>query len=248
MKTMDPRKESRSAGNKRKIVERPHYLGHRERLRKRFQKAGGEGLHDYELLELLLTYALPRRDAKPLAKDLIGRFNSLAGVLDASFEELEGVYGLGSSTATLVRLVKEVGAAYLAERMGHRDLLISPQAVVDFARLKLAGSPHETFLVIYLNTKNEVIDYEIIHEGTVDRAVVYPRRIIEAALSHHAAGLLLVHNHPSGHTEPSEEDKHITQAITQAAATVDIRVIDHIIVGKDGYLSFVEKGLLSGGT
>jgi len=103
-------------------------------------------------------------------------------------------------------------------------------------------------MIIYLNTKNEVIHNETIHEGTIDRAVIYPRRIVEAALSHHAAGLLLVHNHPSGHTEPSEEDKHITQAIIQAAATVDIRVVDHIIVAKDGYLSFMEEGLLSAET
>ena len=226
----------------------PHYLGHRNRLRKRFRRAGGKGLHDYELLELLLTYALPRKDVKPLAKDLIDRFNGLAGILDAGFQELEDTPGLGRQTATLIGLVKEVGASYLAERMKRRDVLSSPQAVVDFARLKLAGSPHEAFMVIYLNTKNEVIDHETVHEGTVDRAVVYPRRIVEGALSHHAAGLLLVHNHPSGHTEPSEEDKHITLAISQAVGTVDVRVVDHIIVGKEGYSSFIEGGLLPHGS
>jgi len=144
--------------------------------------------------------------------------------------------------------VKEIGVAQLAERMKHRDLLKSPQAVVDFARLKLAGYPHEAFIAIYMNTKNEVIDYEMLHEGTVDRAIIYPRRIVEAALAHHAAALLLVHNHPSGHTEPSEEDKDVTRAVVQAAGTVDIRVLDHVIVAKDGYLSFLEKGLLPGAT
>jgi len=229
-------------------ADKPHYLGHRERLRKRFQRAGGEGLHDYELLELLLMYALRQKDVKPLAKDLIERFDSLGGVLDASQEELKHVSGLGPATAALIRLVKEIGVAYLAEGMRGRDLLISPQAVVDFARLKLAGCPHEAFMVISLNTKNEVIHYETVHEGTIDRAVIYPRRIVESALAHHAAGLLLVHNHPSGHTEPSEEDKQITTAIVQAAATVDIRVVDHIIVGREGYLSFMEQGLLSAAT
>jgi len=131
---MEPSKKRASVSRKPKTGDKPDYVGHRERLRKRFRKAGAEGLHDYELLELLLTYGLPRKDAKPLAKDLIGRFNSLAGVLDASFKELEGVSGLGSSTATLVRLVKEVGVVYLAEGMKHRDLLRSPQAVVDFGR------------------------------------------------------------------------------------------------------------------
>ena len=229
---------------KSKNPDKPHYLGHRVRLRKRFQKVGAEGLHDYELLELLLTYAVPRKDVKPIAKELIKRFSSFTGVLDARLKELEDIPGLGSAAATLIRLVKEVSGAYLAERMKHGDLISSPKAVVDFARLKLAGSPHEAFMVIYLNARNEVIDYETIHEGTVDKAVIYPRRIIEAALAHHAAGLVLVHNHPSGYNEPSEEDKNITRAIVEAARTVDIRVIDHIIVSKEGYLSFIEEHLL----
>ncbi|MBM4463395.1 MAG: DNA repair protein RadC [Chloroflexi bacterium] len=238
--------ESANKNPKRKNVDKPHYLGHRKRLRDRFRKAGGEGLRDYEMLELLLGYAVPRRDVKPLAKQLITRFGSLAGVLDASFEELQGAAGLSPTSATLIKLVKEIGVAQLAERMKHRDLLRSPQSVVDFARLKLAGYPHEAFMAIYMNTKNEVIDYEMLHEGTVDRAIIYPRRIVEAALSHHAAALLLVHNHPSGHTEPSEEDKDVTRTVIQAAGTVDIRVLDHVIVARDGYLSFLEKGLLPG--
>lgn len=226
------------------MTDKPHYLGHRERLRERFQKAGAAGLHDYELLELLLTYALPRKDVKPIAKALLDRFGGLAGVLDASQRELEEAEGLGPISATLIRLVKELSTAYLAERMKARDVLSSPQAVVEFARAKLAGLPHEAFMVIYLNTKNEVIEYEIAHEGTVDRAIIYPRRIIESALSHHAAGLILVHNHPSGHPEPSEEDRLLTRAIAEAAHTVDVRVLDHIIVGKDEYCSFRERQIL----
>lgn len=219
---------------------KPHYLGHRERLRERFRRAGAEGLHDYELLELLLTYAIPRKDVKPLAKKLIEKFGSLSGVLDAGQRELQSE-GLSSTTATLIGLVKELGGAYLGERMKRKDLLSSPQAVVDFARAKLSGVPHEALMVIYLNVKNEVIDHEIIHEGTVDRVIIYPRRIIEAALAHHAAGLILVHNHPSGHPQPSGEDKRLTRAVTEAARTVDIQIVDHIIVGRDGYHSFREE-------
>jgi len=228
------------------IADKPHYLEHRRRLRQRFQKSQGEGLHDYELLELLLTYAIPRRDVKPIAKELLKRFGTLSGVLDASSQELETVPEVGPVSATLIRLVKELCGAYLAERMQHKDVLSSPQAVVDFARVKLVGLPHEAFMVIYLNTKNEVLGNEVIHEGTVDHAVIYPRRIIEAALAHHSAGLILVHNHPSGHPEPSEEDKRLTRTITETARTVDVRVVDHIIVGKDGYFSFVESKLLPG--
>lgn len=228
------------------MADRPHYTDHRKRLRERFQKAGAEGLHGYELLELLLTYAIPRKDVKPLAKSLIRRFGSLSGVLDASQRELEEIPEMGPTSATLIRVTKELFGAYLVERMMHRDLLTSPQAAVEFARVKLAGHPHEAFMVLYLNTKNEVIEYESVHEGTVDRAVVYPRRIIESALAHHAAGLILVHNHPSGHPEPSEEDKHLTRAVAEAARTMDIRVVDHVVVGKHDYVSFVEEGLLSG--
>jgi len=222
-----------------------HYVGHRKRLRERFQKVGAEGLHDYELLELLLTYAIPRKDVKPIAKKLIKRFGSIGGVLDANLEELGEIPGLGSASAILIRLTKELFGTYLAEKMRRRDLLTSPQAAVDFARVKLAGHPHEIFMVIYLNTRNEVIDYEVIHEGTVDRAIVYPRRIVERALAHHAAGLLLIHNHPSGHAEPSEEDKRITQTVIEAAHTIDVRVLDHIIVSRDSYFSFMENRLLS---
>ncbi len=228
-----------------KTKEKPHYLEHRKRLRERFQRAGAEGLHDYELLELLLTYAIPRKDVKPLAKDLIRRFGSLSGILDAEQKELEAVPGLGSISATLIRLVKELCGAYLGEKLKQRDVVSSPQAVVDFARVKLSGLPHEAFMVIYLNVKNEVIDHEIVHEGTVDRAVVYPRRIIEAALAHHAAGLILVHNHPSGHPEPSEEDKRLTRAILEAARPIDIRVVDHVVIGKEDYFSFRTSRLLA---
>jgi DNA repair protein RadC len=222
----------------------PHYLQHRKRLRERFERAGAEGLHDYELLELLLTYAVPRRDVKPAAKNLIGRFGSLAGVFDASRGELETVEGVGPFSAALVRLVRELFSAYAEEEAIRRKPLSSPSAVAGFAKVKLAGLPHENFMVIFLNVKNEVIDYEIIHEGTVDRAVVYPRRILESALARHAAGLILVHNHPSGHPEPSAEDRSITRSIADAGRTLDIRVVDHVVVGREGYFSFAEKNLL----
>ncbi len=227
------------------MSDKPHYLEHRKRLRERFQKAGADGMQDYELLELLLTYSVPRKDLKPVAKDLIKRLGGLSGVLDAGRKELEGVGGIGSMSSTLIRLVKELCSSYLAEGMKEKDVLSSPKVVVDFARVKLSGLPHEAFMVVYLNVKNEVIGHEVLIEGTVDSVAIYPRRIIEAALSHRATGLILVHNHPSGHSEPSEEDKQITRAITEAARTLDIKILDHIVVGKDGYSSFLENGLLT---
>jgi len=226
------------------MTEKPHYLGHRERLRERFRKSGSEGFHDYELLELLLTYGIPRRDVKPIAKELIKRFGSFSGVLDASERDLLNVPGMGPISAMLLKLVKELNWVYLGEKMKHRDVLSSPQAVFDFVRMRLSGSSNETFMVIYLNTKNEVINYEIIQEGTIDRAVVFPRIILEKALYYHASGLILIHNHPSGHKEPSREDRLLTQNIIEAARSLDLRVLDHIVVGKDGRFSFVEHSLL----
>lgn len=224
----------------------PDYIEHRKRLREKFLKAGAEGLHDYELLELLLTYAIPRVDVKPAAKALMKRFGTLNALLDASQSELESVSGVGAASAILIRLVKELFGAYLAERVEGKDVLSSPGAVVDFARVKLAGLPHEAFMVIYLNVKNRVIDHEVLQEGTVDRAIVYPRQIIKSAINHHAAGMILSHNHPSGDPQPSQEDKHLTRAVIEAARTVEIRVLDHIIVGKNGYFSFLENRLLPG--
>ena len=223
------------------MEERPHHLEHRHRLRERVRKSRGEGFPDYELLELLLTYAIPRKDVKSRAKDLIKTFGSLGGVLDADPGELEKVLQVGPISSTLIRLVKKLNEAYYAEKMMDRDALSSPQAVLDFARVRMAGLPHEGFMVIFLNTKNRVLDYNVIQEGTVDRAVIYPRRIVEEAIARHAASVILVHNHPSGQSEPSPEDRELTRSIVEAARTIDLRVLDHVIVGKEGHFSFVEN-------
>jgi DNA repair protein RadC len=220
------------------------YIGHRKRLRERFRRGGIEGLHDYEVLELLLTYAVPRRDVKPIAKRLIESFGSLAGVLDAGPERVEQVGQVGPSSSTLLRLVKETCEAYLAERMERTDVLSSPRVVQEFARLRLAGLPHEAFMVIYLNAKNRVLSHHIMQEGTVTQAAVYPRRIVEEALARHAAGVIVVHNHPSGEVDPSAEDRLLTRSLQEATRALDIRILDHLIVGREGYFSFAESGLL----
>ena len=222
----------------------PHYAGHRDRLRKRLVMTRGEGLHEYEALELLLAHAIPRRDVKPLAKALIARFGGLAEVFDAEPAELGSVAGMGPVAVSLVLLVRTLMVACSASGMRARDWLSSPGAAVKFARAKLAGAPRERFMVILLNAKNEVIGHEVLHEGTVDRAAVYPRRIVEAALAARASGLVLVHNHPSGHTEPSAEDRAITRSIVEACRTVDVRVLDHVVVGRGGHFSLAEEGML----
>lgn len=223
-----------------------HQHGHWKRLRRRFERGGAEALLDYELLELLLTFAITNGDVKQRSKDLIKRFRGLRGVLDADPTELKKIDGIGEKSAILISLVKELMLAYLEEQMQKRDVLSSPQAVLDFARTKLAGLPHEAFMVIYLNVKNHVLGHEVLHEGTVDRAIVYPRRVLESAIKHNAVGLILSHNHPSGDPAPSQEDKHLTRTVTEAARMIEIRVLDHVIVGRNGYFSFQENRLLSG--
>ena len=144
-------------------------------------------------------------------------------------------------SAGLIGLVKELYCTYLSEGILERDVLSSPESVLNFVRVKLAGLTNEAFMVIYMNVKNEVIEHALLHEGTVDNVAVSPRRVIESALSHHASGIILVHNHPSGNTMPSGEDRVLTQEIAEAANTLDIRVLDHLIVG---YFSFMENSLL----
>lgn len=226
------------------MLESPDHLGHRRRLRDKFLKAGAASLHDYELVELLLTYAVPRRDVKPAAKALLKRFGSLQGLLDADPSQAAKVPGVGPAGAVLVKLVKELHCRSLARNLKGSDALSSPKAVLDFAWAALAGHGSECFMAVFLNAKNRVLDHRIIHEGTIDHAIVYPRRIIEQALAARAAGLILVHNHPSGDPSPSDEDRRLTRSIQEAARPLDIRVLDHIIVGREGYCSFAEKNLL----
>lgn len=225
------------------IVSSPFNAGHRARLRERFLNAPG-ALPGYELLELLLTYALGRRDVKPIAKRLIERFGSLSAVLDAAPHEISAVPGAGPACAVLIKVAKEISAAGLAERLHKKSFLSSPRAVADFARARIGGLPHEAFMVIFLNVQNEILGSAVVNEGTVDQVAVYPRRILEAALARHAAGLILAHNHPSGYTDPSEEDRRLTETLKTTARALDIRVLDHLVVGQGGYVSFAERGWL----
>ena len=160
------------------------YHGHRKRLRQRFIRTGTEGFHDYEILELLLTYAIPQRDVKPLAKRLIARFKGLRGVFDATVEELCSINGMGEYSALLITLIKEICKIYLQEQLLGKDIIRSPKDVVDFLNIALSGERVEKFLAIYLNSKNEVLGIETLHEGTIDQTVVYPRKVIEKAFQH----------------------------------------------------------------
>lgn len=225
-------------------MEKNDLQGHRKRLRQRFLQAGLSGMHDYEALELLLTFVIPRRDVKPIAKEMLKKFKSLSGVFDASLPDLLEVDGIAENSAVLLLFIKDICGEYLAGKMQSIDVLSTPDAVCNFARMKLGGLKNEAFMVVYLNTKNHVIASELMNQGTVDHAAVYPRNIVVQSLKHHAAGLILIHNHPSGCCDPSSDDVRLTEIIQKAVGTVGIKVLDHIITGKSGYFSFVEEGLL----
>jgi DNA repair protein RadC len=225
-------------------MNKEHAQGHRERLRQRFLNAGAEGMHDYEIIELLLTFVIPRRDVKPVAKDLLSYFGSISGIFDAPVRELSKIKGIGNNAAIMISSIKDICGAYLADRMLDTDVLSSPGDVRNFSRMKLSGLPEEAFMVIYLNIKNHVITHDILIRGTVDQAAVYPRKIVKHTLENDASGIILVHNHPSGICDPSCEDIRMTDAVKTALGTIDVKLLDHIIVGKSGYYSFLEHKLI----
>lgn len=217
------------------MSDKPHYHGHRERLREKFRESGKDAFHDYELLELLLTYAIPRGDVKPIAKRLLEKFDSLSGVLEADTEELLEVDGVGKVSATFFPLLKEINQEYLAEKMKEREVLDGPEAVADFARLKIGGKETEAFMAIYVDKQNQVRDYEILQEGTVDHTTIHPRDVLKSALENNAQGIIVVHNHPSGSLEPSVSDKQLTNNLRDITESVDIEFLDHVIVTKSNF-------------
>jgi DNA repair protein RadC len=223
---------------------KPHYHGHRQRLRNRFLQGGAGGLQDYELLELLLTFAIPYSDVKPLAKNLIAHFGSFNQVMDAPADALMEFIGLREYSAVLIKLVKACSEYYLKQEALSRQPIKSLATLVDYCRTAMAGLSDEQFRVIYLNSQNEVIAEEIVQEGTVNQTVVYPRKVLELALRHKATGLILVHNHPSGSLTPSAADQELTRTIVKASRALNLTVHDHLIISRQGYCSLAEKGMM----
>ena len=223
-----------------------HYIGHRNRLRERFLKSGFGGFADHEVIELLLTMAITRSDVKPQAKMLLERFGSLRGILDAPVSELQSVKGVGEISAILLKVIRESATLYLMESSREAEDLRDLERLSDFWRMRIGHLKNEVFAVAYLDSAHRLIrnGVETLQEGTIDRAAVYPRRVVEAALKHQAAALVLAHNHPNGDVQPSEQDKIITRAVTLAAGTISIRVVDHLIVSTSEAFSFRKAGLL----
>ena len=218
--------------------------GHRDRLRQRFLADDGAAMPDYELLELLLFGALQRRDTKGIAKALIARFGSLAGVLSATPSALQQVKGVGENVAIQLRATRAAGVRLAREEMRSRPVLSSWDKVVDYCRVRLGREEAEHFWVLYLDRKNAVLADEQQSRGTVDHTPVYPREVVKRALELGASALILVHNHPSGDPTPSAADIRITKSVVEAAAALDITVHDHIVIARSGHVSLRAEGLI----
>ena len=221
-----------------------HNKGHRERLRARYRLNGEAALEEYELLELLLTYAIPRRDTKLLAKKLLERFGTLARVFEADPATLEVIDGIGPQVATLISLIRPLATRFVTQAPRAKTVLRSTADAAAYFQVKLKGLSEEEVHVAFVNSKNAVMATECLQRGTVDQSVVYVRKVIERTLAHKASGFLLVHNHPSGDPTPSSDDRDLTQALKAAAETVGVRFLDHLVIGETDPFSFKANGLL----
>ena len=221
-----------------------HGAGHRARLRERLLTGGAEALADYEVLEYLLMTAIPRRDVKPLAKALIARFGSLAGVFNADAKALALHPGMGETSAAAVKIVA-LAARRLA-RTGVQDqpVLASWQALIDYLTIDMAHLHHERVRVLYLDTRNRLILDHHVGDGDIDQAAIHPRQVVKQALDVGAAALILVHNHPSGDPTPSRDDVQLTRAIVDAAKPLGILVHDHLVIARTGHKSLRTEGLM----
>lgn len=226
-------------------AQKPHYLGHRQRLKERFLTDNGRSMPDYELMELLLTIAIPRRDVKPLAKELIAKFGSFANVLNARTDDLQE-FGLTLNTITVFKIVVAAAVKMSWQELSSRDepVLSNFDYMLDYCRTAMAHLDVEEFRVLFLNAKLQIIKEEIMQRGTVNHVAVHPREVVKAALDCGAISVVLFHNHPGGKAAPSADDREVTRQIVEALRPLKIRVQDHIIITKDNYFSFRTAGLL----
>lgn len=226
-----------------KLEEKPHYAGHRDRLRDRFLRGGPDSLAEYELLELYLFMLIPRRDVKPLAKALITQFGSFSGVIHATPDDLIA-FGLSENTATGLKSIEAAALMMMKQDVMNKPVLNSWAKLTDYIRASMSHEKKEHFRLLFLNKKNELIGDEIQQSGTVDHTPAYPREIMKRALEVGATAIILVHNHPSGDPTPSKPDIEMTKAIIDAGKPFSIIIHDHIIVSRNGTSSMRNLGLI----
>ncbi len=223
---------------------KPHYLGHRERLRNKLIESGENSLADYELLELLLTIIIPRRDVKPLAKELISKFGSFANVINADITELKQIKGIGDTASIAFKIIKSSITRTLKNKVEKDTIISNWPELINYCKSSIGNKKTEEFHVLYLNTKSRLIKDETHSTGTINSSSVYPREILKRVLELGASSIIIVHNHPTGDTAPSNADINITKKIKEILKTIDVPLHDHLIVGKSDVLSFKSLGLL----
>lgn len=224
--------------------ERPHYHGHRQRLRERFLATGGDGMPDYELLELLLALAIPRRDVKPLAKALIDRFGDFAGVIAAAPQQLETVSGMGDASVAALKVVQAGAVRLLRQQVMQKNVIDSWDRLIDYCTAAMAHEGVEQLRLLFLDRKNALIADEMQQQGTVDHTPLYTREVVKRTLELGASALILVHNHPSGDPTPSQGDIKMTRDVRDALEKIGVTLHDHLIIGRNGHESFRARGLL----
>jgi DNA repair protein RadC len=230
--------------NGRTGSEVPGHLGHRKRLRERFLAGGGSALADYELLELLLSHALPRIDTKPLAKSLLKRFGSFAAVMAATPAQLQAIKGMGEVAAAMIKTVQAAALHMTQEQLREREVIGSWKKLLDYCRMAMAEEANEQFRLLFLDNKNGLIADEVQQRGTVNHTPVYPREVVKRALELGAAAIIMVHNHPSGDPTPSADDIAMTREVAEAAEKLGIALHDHVVIGRKGHVSLRSRGLI----
>lgn len=221
----------------------PHYTGHRRRLRQRLSTSP-ESIADYELLELILFLVIPRKDVKPLAKKLLEQFSTLANLINADKEKLLGVKGVNENLYVSFVIARQLINRILKQQIINKNIISSWGALIDYLKASMGQLKLEQFRVIFLNKKNILIADEALSQGTIDQAIIYPREIIKRALFHEAGAIILVHNHPSGSSQPSKMDIDLTNKLVESCAVVNIAIHDHVIIAGNEYFSFKSNMLL----
>lgn len=223
-----------------------HRNGHRERIREKYLKSNIELFEEYEILELLLTYAIPRKDTKVEAKNLIKTFGSIENVLKAKEEELLKIEGIGKATASFLKLIGELPSIFYRNKISQSEniLIKNKDNLIKFLREKIAFEDIEKFYVLYLSNSNALLAYEEKSSGTIDRSSIYPREIYKDVIKYNAKAIIVAHNHPSGNLTPSKSDLDITKELAEGLKNFDARLLEHIIISKTSYFSFLEEGLI----
>lgn len=220
--------------------------GHRERLRKRYIKSGLEGFNDYEVLELLLTYSIARKDVKPIAKKLIEKFGTIDEIAKSDVKSLLEVDGIGEGSAVFLKLIGDIALVLYREKIEDKDILTikSKNSLLSYLRGEIGYSPREEFKILFLDSSNKLIASETLFYGTIDKSAIYPREIVERVIKNRAKSVIFAHNHPSGSISPSKKDIELTQYMYDSLKLLEIRLLDHIIITKNSYFSFLEEGLI----